>query len=94
MVEWHHQLNGHELEQTLGDNGGQGSLACCSPWDCKESDMTERPNNNPLLGMGTWQVMGWCQSLLQQLSLGAVPHPRESTGCRLHGHRKRQGILS
>ena len=33
---WHHQLNGHEFEQILGDSEGQGSLACCSPWDCKE----------------------------------------------------------
>jgi len=32
MVGWHHQLNGHEFEQTLGDNRGQGSLECCSPW--------------------------------------------------------------
>ena len=32
MVGWHHWLNGHELEQTLGDSEGQGSLACCSPW--------------------------------------------------------------
>ena len=32
MASWHHQLNGHEFEQTLGDNKGQGSLACCSPW--------------------------------------------------------------
>ena len=40
MVEWHHRLSGHELEQTLEDNEGQGSLACCSPWDGKESDMT------------------------------------------------------
>ena len=32
MVEWHHQLNGHESEQALGDSEGQGSLACCSPW--------------------------------------------------------------
>ena len=31
MVGWHHQLNGHELGQALGDNEGQGSLACCSP---------------------------------------------------------------
>ena len=31
MVRWHHQLNGHEFEQTLGDSEGQGSLACCSP---------------------------------------------------------------
>ena len=31
MVEWHHQINGHEFQQTLGDSEGQGSLACCSP---------------------------------------------------------------
>ena len=37
MVGWHHQLNGHESEQTLGDTEGQGGLACCSPWGCKES---------------------------------------------------------
>ena len=42
MVGWHHQLNGRELEWTLGD--GQGSLECCSPWDHKELDMTERLN--------------------------------------------------
>ena len=30
MVGWHHQLNGHEFEQTLGDNEGEGGLACCS----------------------------------------------------------------
>ena len=39
MVEWHHQLNGHEIEQTLGDSEGQGSLACCSPWGHKELDL-------------------------------------------------------
>ena len=36
MVGWHHQLNGHELEQTLGDGEGQGILVCCSPWGHKE----------------------------------------------------------
>ena len=41
MVRRHHQLNGHEFEQTLGVNNGQGSLACCSPWGCKESNTTE-----------------------------------------------------
>ena len=46
MVGWHHQLNGHEFEQALGDGDGQGSLVCCSPWCCKELDMTERLNNN------------------------------------------------
>ena len=40
MVGWHHRLNRHEFEQTPGDSEGQGSLACCSLWDCKESDMT------------------------------------------------------
>ena len=40
MVGWHHQLNGHEFEPTLGDSGGQKSLACCSPWGHKESDRT------------------------------------------------------
>ena len=34
--------DGHEFEQALGVSDGQGSLACCSPWGCKELDMTER----------------------------------------------------
>ena len=42
MAGWHHLLNGHEFESTLGVGDGQGGLACCSPWGCKESDMTER----------------------------------------------------
>ena len=46
MVEWHHRLNGHEFEQTLGVGDGQGSLACCSPWGRKESDTTEQLNSN------------------------------------------------
>ena len=41
MVGWHHQYDGHEFEQAPGVRDGQGSLACCSPWGCKESDMTE-----------------------------------------------------
>ena len=40
MVEWHHRLDGHEFEQSPGDVEVQGSLACCSPWGRKESDMT------------------------------------------------------
>ena len=46
MVGWHHQLNRHEFEEALGDGEGQGRLACCSPWGHKESDTTERLNNN------------------------------------------------
>ena len=46
MVGWHHCLNGHGFEQTLGYSEGQESLACCSPQGFKESDMTEPLNNN------------------------------------------------
>ena len=46
MVGWHHQLSGHEFEQALEDAEGQGSLACCSSWGCKELGTTERLNNN------------------------------------------------
>ena len=50
---WHHQLNGHEFQQTLGDGEGQGSLVCCSPRGHKELDTTEQLNNK----MGTRAVM-------------------------------------
>ena len=46
MVGWHHGLNGHEFEQTLGHSGRQGSLVCCSPWGHRESEATEQLNNN------------------------------------------------
>ena len=44
MVGWHHQLDGHESEQALGVDDGQGSLLCCSRWGHKDSDTTERLN--------------------------------------------------
>ena len=44
MAGWHHQLDGHEFAWTLGVGDGQGGLACCDSWGCKESDMTEQPN--------------------------------------------------
>ena len=46
MVGWHHCLNGHGFEQTLGYSEGQESLACCSPQGFKELDATEPLNNN------------------------------------------------
>ena len=46
MIGWHHQLNGHEFEQTPRDGEGQGSLVCWSPWGRKELDTTERLNSN------------------------------------------------
>ena len=45
MFGWHHQLDGHEFAQPLGDGERQESLACCSPWGCKELDMTEQLEN-------------------------------------------------
>ena len=44
MAGWHHQFNGHELEQAPGVGDGMGGLACCSSWGCKELDMTEQLN--------------------------------------------------
>ena len=40
MVGWHHWLDGHEFEQTLGVGDRQASLVCCIPWGHKELDMT------------------------------------------------------
>ena len=51
MVGWHHRLDGQGFEQTLGDCGGQVSLACCSPWGRKKSDTTWQPNK--------YQTMEW-----------------------------------
>ena len=64
IVGGHHQLSGHEFEQTPGDSEGQGSQACCSPWDHKESDRAERLNNNG--------VKGLCLTAVQELDLIAV----------------------
>ena len=40
MVGWHHEFNGYEFEQTLGDGEGQETLVCYRPWGCEESDTT------------------------------------------------------
>ena len=49
MVGWH-RLYGHEFEQGRGDVEGQGSLSCCGSWGHKESDTTERLNDNKRVG--------------------------------------------
>ena len=72
MVGWHHPLNGHEFEQTPGDSEGQGSLAYCCPWGCKESDTTEWRNNsskfNQLISpAGTLWACNWWRSLPLQM---------------------------
>ena len=58
MVEWHHQLGRHEFEQVLGAGDGQGSLSCCSPWGCKELDMTE-PLNWTELNPSIYRLPWW-----------------------------------
>ena len=60
MVGWHHWLNGQEFEQALGVGDGQGSLAWCSPWGHKESDMTERLN---------WTEWSQCRALCMTASM-------------------------
>ena len=62
MVGWPHWLDGHEFEQALGVGDGQRSLVCCSPWGCKESDMTEQLNwteRKPTLNI---HCKDWCWS--------------------------------
>ena len=44
IIRWHRRLEGHEFEQASGVGDGQGSQVCCSPWGCKELDMTEPLN--------------------------------------------------
>ena len=48
---WHHRLNGHESEQTLGDGDGQGRLVCCGPWHHKELDTTQQLCNKENLAL-------------------------------------------
>ena len=63
MVGWHHQLEGHEFEQTSGDGEGQGSPACCSPRDHKVSDMTERLNWTECWSWSSSTLTTWCEKL-------------------------------
>ena len=57
MVGWHHWLDGHEYEQAPGIGDGQGSLVCCNPWGCKESDMTEQMNWTELMTLRTLSII-------------------------------------
>ena len=57
MLGWHQWLNGHEIEQALGDGEGQGSLVCCSPWDHKESDDWVNEQQKQTKKLGIWQMV-------------------------------------
>ena len=56
MVRWHHQLGGHEFEQTLGDSEGQGSLAYCCPWCHRvRQDLATEQQNRSIWGFPSTQ---------------------------------------
>ena len=58
MVGWHHWFNGQEVEQTLGDDEGQGSLVCCSPWGCRVGHVLLIEEQHVLIN-GASQVAQW-----------------------------------
>ena len=64
MVGWHHQLDGQEFEQAPGAGDGQGGLACCSPWGCKELDTTEQLNGTDH-EEGCWMGFKECMKCAQ-----------------------------
>ena len=61
MAGWHHGLDGHEFGWTPGVGDGQGGLACCDSWSCKESDTTEWLNWNELNWIKSWKQKPWAQ---------------------------------
>ena len=91
-------FNGHEFEQALGDSEGQGSRACCSPWDCKESDTTELNNNDMVRYSHTqdqrdkaqmWYNLRGVSVLVWTLSQMLISHNWiYSTGKRDQGRKK------
>ena len=85
MVGWHHQFNRYEFEQTLWDDEGQGGLASCSPWSCKESDLTESLSSNK--GLSARSEVWGPQSIQMQ---GMLSWAESSKGQRReHSERRR-----
>ena len=79
MVEWHHQFNGHEFEQTPGVGNGQGGLVFCSPWCCKESNTSEQLHwielNYKVHGNLQARILGWVAFPFSR----GFPQPRDQT---------------
>ena len=73
MVRWHHRLHGHKFEQAPGAGDGQGGLACCSPWGCRESDTTQRLNSNQAEGTArpAWRPLGGWAGCVELAAGGA-----------------------
>ena len=70
MAGWHHRLSGHGFEWTLGVGDGQGGLACCNSWGCKESGTTERLN---------WTELNWSNyaNSVKEFNKHALKKPRK-----------------
>ena len=79
MVGLHHQINGCESEQTLGDSEGQGSLACCSAWGHEELDMTERLNWTVMFKLLNTAYNAFHCLVHVQLCLTFCPHHGKSS---------------
>ena len=75
MLGWHHQLSGHEFEQILRDNAGQGSLACCSPWGCRVGCnlVTEQQQTYKRVPPSFWLSKSIAPAVLWFLSSPAEP---------------------
>ena len=87
MVKWHHRLDGHEFEQAPCVGDGQGSLACCSPWGCKESDMTEWLNWTKLTHQNTYARMFFREGNGTPLQYSCLENPMdgEASWAAVHG---------
>ena len=96
MAGWHHRLNGHEFKQAPGDSGRQRSLACCSLWGHKESDMTGQLNNIQV--SKRWCKPGALNSLRRGVSFAPRREAEDARGCiPVHERRsfqRRVGLLA
>ena len=72
IIGWHHQLNGHECKQILGDSEGLGSVASCSPWGHKELDMTYQLNKNNSILIVAAPIYVSTKGLLLQCSFFSI----------------------
>ena len=100
MVGWHHQLEGHEVEQAPGVGEGQWSLACCSPWGRKESDTIEwlnwleKKNILPVISPANVDLFGISRELKFATIASHVqgPSKNEKENSFIKGKRKSGGL--